>query len=239
MRSRPVLTAVLAAALAVLLIPAAAPARDPGRWHLTARHTIPIRYYQGMAAGHGALFFDGIENGLYRTTLRLHQTAGVPDGALIPPSVALTQKYNHIGDLSYDPRGRGRVLLPLECYDPAGKPSTNCAGSGAIGVADPRTLAWRYDVTLAGIPKAMWCEVSPDHRLLWTSAGNDLLAYRLAGIHRSSGAGCTWPARWATTTRCGPSTRPRGRDGSRSSGRSWASPRGWPSSTPSAASCTG
>jgi hypothetical protein len=179
MRRRLALAAALTVSIA-LLLPAAAGARDPHRWHLVTSHEIPIQYFQGMTAGGGALFFDGVENGLYRTTLGLRQTAGVGDGRLIPEAVAATQKYNHIGDPSYDARGPGRVLLPLECYD-----GTNCAGTGAIGVADPRTLAWRYDVTLAGIPKAMWCEVSPDGRLLWTSGGDDLLAYRVSAITRA------------------------------------------------------
>lgn len=183
MRPRVALAAVLVAAI-TLVLPGSAGARDPHRWHLMARHEIPIQYFQGMTAGGGALFFDGIENGLYRTTYRLRETARVGDGQLIPEAVVATQKYNHIGDLSYDDGGGGRVLLPLECYD-----GTNCAGTGAVGVADPGTLAWRYDVTLAGIPKAMWCEVeggrgrSPD--LLWTSGGNDLLAYRMSDITRS------------------------------------------------------
>jgi hypothetical protein len=37
------------------------------------------------------------------------------------------------------------------------------------------------------ILKAMWAEVSPDGRLLWTSAGHDLLAYRVADIRRGAG----------------------------------------------------
>jgi hypothetical protein len=183
MRPRVALAPALIAALA-LVLPGSAGARDAHRWHLMARSEIPIQYFQGMAAGGGGLFFDGIENGLYRTTPRLRQTAGLRDGQLIPEAVAATQKYNHIGDLTYDARGGGRVLLPLECYDAGADPS-NCAGTGAIGVADPHTLAWRYDVTLAGIPKAMWCEVSPDGRLLWTSGGDDLLAYRVSDISRA------------------------------------------------------
>jgi hypothetical protein len=53
-------------------------------------------------------------------------------------------------------------------------------------VADPLTLRWRYYVKLdpAEIPRAMWAEVSPDGRLLWTSAGSDLLAYRTDQIAR-------------------------------------------------------
>jgi hypothetical protein len=75
------------------------------------------------------------------------------------------------------------VLLPLECYE-AGKPNGgNTCGTGAIGTADPDTLAFRYYVKLdrAEIAKAMWVEAGPDG-LLWTSSGNDLLAYRAADV---------------------------------------------------------
>jgi hypothetical protein len=58
-------------------------------------------------------------------------------------------------------------------------------------VADPLTLRWRYLVELdpAEIPKAMWAEVSPDGRLVWTSSGADLLAYRTAAITRAAAGG--------------------------------------------------
>jgi hypothetical protein len=91
--------------------------------------------------------------------------------------------YNHVGDISFDGRDGKRVLLPLECYEP-GKPNGgNTCGTGAIGTADPNTLAFRYYVKLdpAEIAKAMWVEASPDG-LLWTSSGNDLLAYRAADV---------------------------------------------------------
>jgi hypothetical protein len=191
MRPRPLRLGLLLL-LAALALAAPAAARDPQRWHGTAHHEIPIQWYQGMTAGGGSLFFDGIENGLYRATPSLRQTAGVGDGKLIPPSVVAADHYNHIGDIAFDPREGGRVLLPLECYD-----GTNCAGTGAIGVADAHTLAWRYEVKLdpRDIPKAMWCEVSPDGRLLWTSSGGDLLAYRMAAISRAHAAPGAAPLR--------------------------------------------
>ena len=34
----------------------------------------------------------------------------------------------------------------------------------------------------------MWAEVSPDGRLVWTSSGRDLLAYRTAAITRAAAA---------------------------------------------------
>ncbi len=74
----------------------------------------------------------------------------------------------------------------MECYN-----GTNCANTGAIGVADPATLAWEYEVKLdpATIKKAMWAAVSPDGRLLWTSSGNNLFAYDMADISPSH----SWP----------------------------------------------
>ena len=55
---------------------------------------------------------------------------------------------------------------------------------GGLGVVDPVTLAWRYYVKLspAEISNAMWAEVSPDGRWVWTSSGTDLLAYSAAEV---------------------------------------------------------
>ena len=96
----------------------------------------------------------------------------------------LSEGYNHIGDITWDGQEGGRILLPLECYVPGGPNGGNPCGHGSIGVADPGTLQWRYHVKLdpAEIPKAMWSEVSPDGQLLWTSSGQDLLAYQTAEI---------------------------------------------------------
>ncbi len=95
--------------------------------------------------------------------------------------------YNHIGDPTWDRGEGGRVILPLECYSPS--PGNTC-GTGAFGVADPKTLAWRYYVKLdpAEIPKAMWAEASPDGKLIWTSSGNDLLAYRASDVTAANAA---------------------------------------------------
>ncbi len=164
---------VLVAALALAPAPPAL-ARDPGRWLMTGVSSVPLSYWQGVTADRDRnLYFDGIFQGLYRTTSRLRQTAGNSDAIGLTP-----EGYNHIGDITRD---RGRILLPLECYMPD---LSNTCGRGAIGVADPRTLARRYYVNLdpAEIPKAMWAERSPDGRLLWTSSGDDLLAYRLSEI---------------------------------------------------------
>ena len=69
------------------------------------------------------------------------------------------------------------MLLPLECFVPG---VGNTCGTGSFGVADPSTLGFRYYVKLdpTQIKKAMWAETSPDGSLIWTSSGDDLLAYR-------------------------------------------------------------
>ena len=110
--------------------------------------------------------------------------AAAPDGgraARIPPAVARDEGYNHIGDPTWNGGEGGSVLLPLECYVPG---VGNTCGTGAFGVADPATLGFHYYVKLdpAEIPKAMWAETSPDGSLIWTSSGDDLLAYRTSDV---------------------------------------------------------
>jgi hypothetical protein len=65
-----------------------------------------------------------------------------------------------------------------------------CPPHGRAGVADPATLAFRYYVKLdpAEIPKAMWAETSPDGSLIWTSSGDDLLAYRSSDVSQANRA---------------------------------------------------
>ena len=130
----------------------------------------------------GPLFFSGLTEGLYRTDRSLRETAGL--SPVIPESVKAVEGYNHVGDISYDEDVDGRrVLLPLECYTPGGPNGGNTCGHGAIAAADPDTLAFRHYVNLdpVEIAKAMWVEASQD-RLLWTSSGNDLLAYQAADV---------------------------------------------------------
>jgi hypothetical protein len=177
---------VLAAALCA---PAAAEAADPGRWALTGTTTLPLVYYQGVTSDSARnLYFDGIYVGLYRTTPAFEETGRNDD--VIPPDVHLREGYNHIGDISWDGAEGGRILLPLECYVPGGPNGGNPCLHGSIGVAGPGSLQWRYYVKLdpAEIPKAMWNEVSPDGSLLWTSSGEDLLAYRTSDISRANAA---------------------------------------------------
>src|SRR3954470_21132102 len=170
---------------------AAVPARaaDPGRWRLTGTTSLPIVYYQGVTVDPARnLFFDGVYVGLYRTDPGFTETGRTAD--VIPPDVHAREGYNHIGDIAWDGAENGRILLPLECYVPNGPNGGNPCLTGSIGVADPGTLQWRYYVKLdpAEIPKAMWNEVSPDGTLLWTSSGDDLLAYRTADVSPANAA---------------------------------------------------
>ena len=181
-------TATVGVALA-LALSAPAAAGDPGRWTLSGWSSVPGNYWQGAtkSSAGGPLFFSGVFTGLHRTDRRLHQTGSVDP--VIPPLVFATEHYNHVGDIGYQ---GGRVLLPLECYTPGGPNGGNTCGTGSFGVADPTTLAFRYYVKLdpSEIPKAMWVEASPDGRLLWTSSGQDLLAYRASDVsHANAGPG--------------------------------------------------
>src|SRR3954462_5637597 len=181
--------AVALLVLATCLAAAPARAADPGRWRVTGTTTLPLLYYQGVTVDPARNFyFDGIFVGLYRTNPAFTETARNAD--VIPPDVHASEGYNHIGDISWDRAEGGRILLPLECYVPNGPNGGNPCLHGSIGVADAGTLQWRYYVKLdpAEIPKAMWNEVSPDGTLLWTSSGDDLLAYRTADITLANAA---------------------------------------------------
>jgi len=175
-----------AAAIVVASAPASAGAADPGRWTLTGSSTMPLYYYQGVTSDPArALYFDGIDFGLYRTDSQLNEEARNDD--VIPPAVTAREGYNHIGDISWDAAEGGRIVLPLECYYP---PAGNTCKTGSFGIADPSTLKWRYYVKLdpAYIAKAMWAEVSPDGTMIWTSSGNDLLGYRASAVKASHAA---------------------------------------------------
>jgi hypothetical protein len=180
-RSRTIAAALAATVALALGIASPAGAADPGRWLLTGASSVPVNYWQGLTTDpqESRVFFVGVFQGLWRTTPGLHQTAGVSQE--IPSSVTQSEGYNHIGDPTWNPGDGGRVILPMECYSPV---SGNTCGHGAFGVADPATLAFRYYVNLdpAEIPKAMWAETSPDGNLIWTSSGNDLLAYRTSDL---------------------------------------------------------
>ena len=158
-------------------------------WRPSAMTPASIAYNQGISFDpvRGDFFFDGVTSlttsGLYRTNSRLLLTAA--NFAVLP---ATREGYNHAGDLSFDPVAR-RLLLPLECYYPAG--GGNTCGVGAIGVADPVSLRLRYYVNLnpAQIQKAMWAEISPDGQWIWTSSGTHLLVYRSGQVSAATAAG--------------------------------------------------
>lgn len=185
--------ASLAAVLAVAASGATASAAPspPQRWVLSNADSVPLQYFQGLTHdGGGNLFFVGVFQGGYRTNDALKQLAGRPN--VFPLDVAAATGFNHIGDPTYDTAEGGRVLVPLECYVP-GKPNGgNTCGMGGVAIVDPATLAWRYWVKLDGIPKAMWAEISPDGERLWTSAGDDLVAYATSDIVAANAA--TGPA---------------------------------------------
>ena len=173
--------------IALLALPAGA--TSPRSWREVGRSKIPWTYWQGMTHDQtGARYFSGTHVGLWKTDKRLNEIARNPD--VIPLDVHLREQYNHIGDISYY---RGKVYLPLECYYfEAG----NTCKTAAIGVADAKTLEWNYYVRLHPDPdmeKAMWNEVSPNGKLLWTSNQDsdgkpDLVAYRLSHIVRANAA---------------------------------------------------
>jgi hypothetical protein len=174
----------LTLALATLaLAPAAAQAADPGLWIKTSQLTKPAWYRQGLASNPltGDVFFSGSFAGLYRTR---NEAEVARNTGPIPKDVADREKYNHIGDIAFDPAEGGRVLLPLESYAPL-QSDTNPAKTASIGVADAKTLAWKYYVKLdpAEIDKAQWVATDEAHGLVWTLGDVSLLAYNLADIN--------------------------------------------------------
>ena len=154
-------------------------------WHPNTTTTASIAYNNGITLDltRGSFFFDGVSSTtnsrLYRANSNLVIAASNP--AVIPRT---KEGYNHTGDLSFDPVRR-RVLLPLECYYPAS--GGNTCGVGAIGVADPVTLRLLYYVNLdpLQIKQAMWAEISPDGRWIWTSSGTHLLVYAASAVNRT------------------------------------------------------
>jgi hypothetical protein len=186
-RGRPLVAALVSAIAASLAVAPAASAQDPGKLLLTGASSVPNSYWQGLTSSpdESTVFFTGFNQGLWQTTPTLRETAGVANA--IPPAVKQLEGYNHIGDPTWNYGDGGRVILPLECFVPG---VGNTCGTGSFGVADPATLAWRYYVKLdpAQIKKAMWAETSPDGSLIWTSDGDDLLAYRSKEVTAANAA---------------------------------------------------
>jgi hypothetical protein len=177
-----------ATALAVLALPAAAHAADPGLWIKTSQLTKPATYRQGLASNPAAgdVFFSGSFNGITRT----HNEVEVKKNTVvIPKDVSDREQYNHIGDIAFDAAEGGRILLPLESYAPLAK-DTNPSKTASIGVMDATTLAWKYYVKLdpAEINKAQWVAADPAHGLVWTIGDISLLAYNIADINPANAA---------------------------------------------------
>lgn len=149
---------------------------------------VPIAYNQGFAASPSAIFTFTSNTGLFQTSKTLKERRF--QAVAIPPDVQAAEGYDHIGDPTYDRAEGGRLLLPLECYQASGPKKGNHCGTGSIGVASPATLTWRYAVKLdpRDIKKAMWAEVSPDGRSLWTQHGSVLLRYAMKDVTRANAA---------------------------------------------------
>jgi hypothetical protein len=169
-----------------LALAATATADAAGRWRLAQTDHVKLEYFQGLTHGAGGVFFVGFSEGAYRTDTNFKESARVLD---VYPLNVEALGFNHVGDPTFDPTEGGRLIGPMECYHPD-KPEPNTCGIGGFAVIDPVTLAWRYWVRLdqADIPKAMWAETSPDGRLIWTSSGNDLLAYSTADVSAANAA---------------------------------------------------
>jgi hypothetical protein len=172
-----------AAAVVVALIAVAAPtASGADLWTQAGRSLTSVNYWQGITFDPATrtFSFDGPAEGVWRTNATLARLAGRSQG--IPSQVKSTEGWNHLGDLSYD-AARARLLVPLECYWPSA-PDPNTCKTGGIAVVDPVSLAWQYYVKLdpSQISKAMWAELSPDGRWLWTSTGTELLGYDASQI---------------------------------------------------------
>src|SRR4051794_10676007 len=186
LRIAPRMLALVVTAVAAFAPATTAHAQKPVTWNYYGHSEILPEYFQGITSdNHRKLYFVGPTVGLYRTDLALAEEAR--NVFPIPPPVFFGLGFNHIGDLTWDRHEGGRLLLPMECIN-----QIFCQ-RGAIGVADPDTLQWRYHVSLdpAFIDKAMWAEASPDGKLLWTSSGSgdDLLAYAMSDITAAN----AWP----------------------------------------------
>jgi hypothetical protein len=154
---------------------------------VTNTRTAAPYYRQGLASDPAVtVFFSGSDAGVYRTRNLVEQARNTSP---IPPDVAQAEKYNHIGDIAWDAAEQGRLLLPLESYTPFG-PDPNPSKTGSVAVMDPVTLKWRYYVKLdpAEIAKTQWLATDAPRGLVWTLAGSDLLAYKLADITAANAA---------------------------------------------------
>jgi hypothetical protein len=182
----------LIAALAIAFAAATAMAgtafaADPGIWLKTTQLTGSPDYRQGLASNPatGDVFFSGPFAGIYRTRNGRQVAASTNP---IPSDVSQREQYNHIGDIAFDPAAGGRLLLPLESYQPF-QPDQNPSKTGSIAVMDAKTLKWSYYVKLdpGEIQKAQWVATDPSG-LVWTITGHDLLAYNLSDLNPANAA---------------------------------------------------
>jgi hypothetical protein len=189
MRTARAAASACACAVAALAGSPPASAADPGLWIKTGQLIEPSDYRQGIASNPATsdVFFSGFFAGLYRT--RSGGAVLASNTNPIPKDVADREQYNHIGDVAFDAAEGGRLLLPLESYQPFAQ-DQNPSKTGSIGVADARTLQWKYYVKLdpAEIQKTQWVAGDPQQGLVWTIAGHDLLAYRLADMNPANAA---------------------------------------------------
>ena len=195
MRPVPLTVAILVALAPASICAATAGAADPGRWTLAGVDRVPQRYYQGLTHDDaGNVFWTGVQHGAYRGDVRLRQDLALDDA--IPPQIVARDGFDHIGDPTWDPGDGGRLILPLECYRFGAPNGGNTCGRGGFAVLS-RDLRWRLRVLLdpLEIAKAMWAEVSPDGKLIWTSGGSDLLAYRTADVNVAASAPLAAPLR--------------------------------------------
>ena len=177
------LAAALSAALVLLLgVTPIARAQDPGRWLLTGASSVPNTYWQGLTS-------DPAEsNAVLRRRLPgplANDAAAAPDRRRRRPRSRRASRRRRATTTSAIRPGIPARAGGCSCRWSASRRGVgNTCGTGAFGVADPDTLAFRYYVKLdpAEIPKAMWAETSPDGSRIWTSSGNDLLAYRSSDV---------------------------------------------------------
>jgi hypothetical protein len=178
----------VAIAVVALALPSAAQAADPGLWIKTSQLTKPATYRQGLASNPltGDVFFSGSFNGITRTHNEVELKKNTE---AIPKDVSGRELYNHIGDIAFDPAEGGRILLPLESYQPLQK-DTNPSKTASIGVMDATTLAWKYYVKLdpTEINKAQWVATDKEHGLVWTIGDISLLAYNISDINPANAA---------------------------------------------------
>jgi hypothetical protein len=181
---------------------AAAPARaaDPGRWRVTgtprcrssitrASPSIPRATSTSTASSSGST----------GPTPSFTETARTAD--VIPPDVHASEGYNHIGDISFGPRGGRPRPAAARVLRPNGPNGGNPCLHGSIGVADPGTLQWRYHVKLdpAEIP-----EGDVERGLARRHAGVDLEPRRPARLPaRRTSRAPTPLRRTRRSTRCG------------------------------------